>query len=133
MASSALADSGAAVIVRMYADGDKLQARESTNEVLDLIGEYIRRVALHRGGQVKNERALLAWLPDSGNGFANLQRKFWLGEVERFWRVFQCPLRLRMRVAQGLNLPHPLDGQFQCGLLVLLEHQLTKERCGGIV
>src|SRR5690606_14662219 len=92
-------DSGAAVIVRMHADGDKLQARESTNEVLDLIGEYIRCVALHRGGQVKNERALLAWLPDSGNGFANLQRKFRLGEVERFWRVFQCPLRLWMRVA----------------------------------
>ena len=71
-----------------------LAAAQVTAHPLDLVGEDIRRCALDRGGQVQDDLASLARLPDVHDGLAHLEREVQLRVDKNLRRVLEAKDRL---------------------------------------
>ena len=80
-------DGGAAIVVGMQAEHDRVAVADGPPEPLDQIGVEVRRVHLHRGRQVEDDGPFDGRLDDIHHRFADLDRVVALGAGEALRRV----------------------------------------------
>ena len=96
-------DGGAAVVVRVQADGGELAARQLAGEPLDLVGVHVGRGHLDRRRQVQDDLAAVVGLPDVADRLAHLDRERQLGAGEDLGAVLVADDRLAEHVLAVLH------------------------------
>ena len=86
-------DAGAAVIVRVQADDERIAVFEVAAHPFDLIRINIWHRHFHRVRQIQNHLVLRRRLPDIHDGFGNFLRIFHLGHAETFRRILEHDFR----------------------------------------
>ena len=124
---------GAAVIVRVDADDERLAVVQVTAHPLDLVGIDVRRGRFDRRRQVDDHLVLRRRLPDGADRIGDLLREIELGGRERFRRILQAPLGLRMLGDQVLDQLRALDGDLHDLVALHIEHHAAKHRCDRVV
>ena len=128
-------DAGAAVVVRTYADNDRLAVVDMAAEVFDLIGKDIRGGELHGGGEVEDDGVLLVGADGFGDFVADGYGKFRFGAGEALGAVFKADVHAGgvHFVGQFADELGSVDGDLGDGVHILVENHLALERGGGIV
>ena len=96
-------NAGSAIIVRVQRNDAGIAVFEVAAKPFDLVGVNVGRRAFNRRRQIENDFFIRRRLPNFADRFANFQRKIEFGQNERFRRIFQRPLRLRIFARQLLD------------------------------
>ena len=128
-------DGGAAVVVRVDRQADVLAAGEVAAHPLEAVGVRGGGGALDGGGQVQDDLAARAGLPDVHDRLADLQREVQLGVGEDLGAVLVAELRLGAQQLLGVlhHQPGAVDGDLLDVVLGAAEDHPAEDGGGGVV
>ena len=131
-------DGGAAVVVRVDRQADVLAAGQVAAHPLEAVGVRGGGRTLHRGGQVEDDLAARAGLPDVHDRLADLQREVQLGVGEDLRAVLVAKRRaISLGAQQFLGVLHhqagAVDGDLLDVVLGAAEDHPAEHRGGGVV
>jgi hypothetical protein len=124
---------GAAVVVRVHAQHDRLAARQVAVHPLDHVGKDVRRGMLDRRGQVDDALALGRRRPDFGDRIDHALGEHDVGAREHFGRVLEGPLRGRLLCGEVVEHARMAAGEFDDLVFVHAEHHAAHHRGHGVV
>ncbi len=126
-------DGGAAVVVRVDADDERFAVVQVAAHPFDLVGIDIRRGRFDGRRQVDDHFVGRRRLPDGADRIGDLLREIQLGRRERFRRILQAPLGLRMLGRQILDQLRALDGDLHDLVALHIEHHAAEHRRDRVV
>ena len=124
---------GAAVVVRVQAEHDRIAVLEVAMAPFDLVGIDIGRGHLDRRRQVDDHLFLRRRLVDVADRGADVARELELGAGEAFRRVLVNPLGIGVGVGQLLDELGARHGDVDDAAVIHAEHDPPLERRGRIV
>ena len=121
--------------MRVHGQRHVLAAAQVAAHPLDLISEHVRGRTLDRGGQVQDNLASLARLPDVHDGLADLEGEIQLSIHENFRRILETEDRLITQALLSLrnNLARTGLGQLNRLRLISVEDDLAEHGSRRVV
>ncbi len=126
-------DSGAAVIVRVDADDQRFAVVQVAAHPFNLVGIDVRRRRLDGRRQVDDHLVVRRRLPYGADRVGDLLGEIEFGGRERFRRILQAPLGLRMLGHQFLDQLDALDRDLHDLVALHAEHHAAEHRRHRIV
>jgi hypothetical protein len=128
-------DAGAAVVVRVQGNDRAVAARQVRAHPLDLVGVDVGRGVFDGGGEVEDDLVLNRWLPDVGDGLADLQGELEFGAGEAFRGIFEADISARgdQRGHVGFQEADGVGGDFDDRRFVGVENVAALGGRGGVV
>ena len=124
---------GPPVVVRVQGQNHRIPARHIAMEPFDGIAVDVRRVHLHRGRQVQDDRMRRRGLDDVHHRCADLERVVKLGAGEALRRVLVADLRTRDAALLLQTDPCRIDGDLRNAFPVQAEYHPSLQNRGRVV
>jgi len=121
-------DAGAAVVVRMQAENDRIAVLEVAMAPFDLVGVDVGRGHLDRRRQVDDHLLLRRRLVDVADRGADVARELELGAGEALRRILVDPLGVGIGIGQLLDQLGAGDGDVDDAVIVEAEHDPPLQR-----
>ena len=126
-------DRGAAVVVRVQRQHDRVAAFQVAVHPLDRVGVDVRGGHLDGRRQVDHHRVLLGRLPDRGDGVADLDRVLQFGAGVGLGRVLEAPVGVRVLLGPAGDLLGAVRRDPGDALAVQPEDDPALQGRGGVV
>ena len=124
---------GAAVIVRMHREHDRIATFEVAMHPLDHVGKDVRRGVLDRRGQVDDALALGRRRPDRGDRVDHALGEREVGAREHLGRVLEGPARIGLLRGHLVEHARMRGGELDDAVLVHAEHHAAHHGRHGVV
>ncbi len=126
-------DAGAAVVVRVQGEHDRVAVRQVAVHPLDRVGVDVRRRHFDGRRQVQDHLVLGAGLEDLGHGVGDALGELQLGSGEGLRGVFVGDLGADQLLLVLLAQARTGQGDVHDAVLVLVEHDAALQHGGGVV